>query len=111
MLFLLQLSQPTTELTPSASRPRVEKRCIRRDREAAHGSLYKGYFVEDSVYNEHQFCRKFRMRRNLFLLIVEALGNHLEYFQVRYDAIGKCGISPLTKRTAAMQILAYGIGV
>jgi len=111
MLFLLQLSQATTELTPSASRPRAEKRCIRRDKEAAHNRLYTGYFVEDSVYNEHQFRRKFRMRRNLFLLIVEALSNHSKYFQVRYDAIGNRGISPLTKRTAAMQILADGIGV
>jgi len=51
------------------------------------------------------------MWRHLFLLIVEALGNHLEYFQVRYYAIGKRGLSPLTKRTAAMQILAYGIAV
>jgi len=40
---------------------------------------------------------------------VEALGNHLEYFQVRYDAIGKWGLIPLTKCITAMQMLAYGI--
>ena len=37
-------------------RPRAKKRCIRRDREAAHDRIYKDYFAEDSVYNEHQFC-------------------------------------------------------
>ena len=88
MMFLLQLSQAATELPPSASTPRAKKRRIKRDREAAHDRLYKDYFAEDSVYNEHQFRRKFRMRRHLFLRIVEAHGNHSEYFQVRYDVIG-----------------------
>ena len=107
--FLLQLSQTATEPTPSASRPRMKKRFIKRDREAAHNHLYKDYFADDSLYNEHQFRRRFRMRRHLFLRIVEALGNHSQYFQVRYDAVGKRGLSPLTKCTAAMRMLAYGV--
>ena len=49
------------------------------------------------------------MRRHPFLQIVEALGNHSEYFQVRYDAIRKRGLSPLTKFTAAMQMLTYSM--
>jgi len=47
---------PTEEISfssSSVSRPRVKKRRIRRDREAAHDCLYKDYFAEDSVYNEH----------------------------------------------------------
>jgi len=53
ILFLVQLSQATTELTPSACGPRLKKRCIKRDREVVHDRLYKDYFVEDSVYNRH----------------------------------------------------------
>jgi len=53
MLFVLQLRQVATELTPSASRPRVKKRCIKRDREVSHDRLYKDSFAEDLVYNEH----------------------------------------------------------
>ena len=49
------------------------------------------------------------MRRHLFLLIVKALGNHSEYFQVRYDGAGRRGLSPLTKCTAAMQMLAHTV--
>ena len=49
------------------------------------------------------------MRKHLFLRIVEALGNHSLYFQLRYDAIGKRGLTPLTKCTAAIRMLAYGI--
>ena len=111
MLFLLQLSEAVIELPPSASRPRAKKRRIMRDREAAYDRLYKDYFAEDLVYNEHQFRRRCRMRRNLFLRIVEALGNHSEYFQVRYNAIRKHGLIPLTKCTAAMRMFAYSTAV
>ncbi|XP_042385758.1 uncharacterized protein LOC121977233 [Zingiber officinale] len=48
------------------------------------------------------------MRRELFLRIVEALQNHSEYFQLRVDATGKKGLSPLQKCTAAIRQLAYG---
>jgi len=52
-----------------------------------------------------------KMWRHLFLRIVEALGNHLEHFQVTCDATGKHGLTPLTKFIAAMRMLAYGIAV
>jgi len=42
---------------------------------------------------------------------MEALGNHSEYFQVRYDTIRKRGLTPLTNCTAALRILAYSIAV
>ena len=87
----------------------MKKRFIKRDREAAHNRLYKDYFAEDALYNAQHFRRRFRMRRHLFLRIVEALGHHSEYFQLMYDAIGKHGLSPLTKCTAAMRMLAYGV--
>ena len=80
MMFLLQLRLVATKMTPSASRPQVKKRSINRDTEAAHDHLYKDYFTEDSVYNEHHFRPRFRMWRHLFLRIVEALSNHSEYF-------------------------------
>ena len=49
------------------------------------------------------------MRKHLFLQIVDALSNHLEYFQLRHDAKGKRRLTPLTKCIAAMRMLAYGI--
>ena len=61
----------------------MKKRCIRRDKEAAHNRHNKDYFLEDSVYNEHQFCRRFRKR----------------------------GLTSLSKCTATMRILTYGIAV
>ena len=109
MMLLAQIRQAAMEMTPSASTRPIRRRCIRRDREAAHNHLNQDYFAEDSVYNEHHFRRRFRMRMHLFFRIVEALGNHSEYFQVRYDVAGKRGLSPLTKCTAAIRMLAYGV--
>ncbi|XP_058726702.1 uncharacterized protein LOC131598084 [Vicia villosa] len=37
-----------------------------------------------------------------------ALGAHDEYFQMRVDATGKMGLSPLQKCTSAIRMLAYG---
>jgi len=49
------------------------------------------------------------MQRYLLLRIVEALGNHSEYFHVRCDVRGKHGLILLTKCTATMQTVAYGV--
>ncbi|XP_062086027.1 uncharacterized protein LOC133792121 [Humulus lupulus] len=57
---------------------------------------------------EYQFRRRFRMHRHVFLHIVQALENHLEYFHTRFDAVGRRGLSPLQKCTVAMRMLAYG---
>ena len=80
MMFLTQLRHAPTEMTPSASTPRIQRRFIRRDREAAHNRLNQDYFAEDSVCNKYHFRRRFRMRMHLFLHIVEALDSHSDYF-------------------------------
>ena len=49
------------------------------------------------------------MRKHLFLRIVSTLESRFEYFQLRHDGLGRRGLSPLTKCTAAMRMLAYGI--
>jgi len=49
------------------------------------------------------------MQKHLFLQIVEVLGNHAEYFQLRYDATENCGLMPLTNCSVAMQMLTYGM--
>jgi len=47
------------------------------------------------------------MRRYLFLRIVDALGNHHEYFQTRFNAAGRMGFSPLQKCIVALRVWAY----
>jgi len=93
----------------SSKRPRKKKIFIRRDREDVHGRLYRDYFADDSMYNETHFRRRFRMRKHLFLRIVDVLSSRFEYFQMRYYGVGRHELSPLTKCTVAMRMLANGI--
>ena len=93
----------------SSRRPGKEKKIIGRCREEAHKSLQKDNFAEDFIYNKTYFRCRFRMRQHLFLHIVDALESHFEYFELRHDTLGRRGLSSLTKHTATMWMLAYGI--
>jgi hypothetical protein len=70
--------------------------------------LFAKYFSENPLYTNDQFRMRFRMRKHLFLHIVEAFGNWSPYFRLRRDAFGKVGLSPLQKCTVAIRMLAYG---
>jgi len=50
---------------------RFRRRHIERDRGAARDRLMSDYFVENPVYNDFQFRRRYRMKRHLFLHIVQ----------------------------------------
>ncbi|CAI8597001.1 unnamed protein product [Vicia faba] len=91
----------------SSSMPK-RRTMVDRSREEGHNRLFNDYFSENPVYTDVQFRRRFRMHRHVFLRIVDALGNHDEYFQMRVDATGKMGLSPLQKCTSAIRMLVYG---
>ena len=44
----------------------LNHRTINRHRLDGHNRLYHDYFAENSIYPEHVFCRRFRMRKPLF---------------------------------------------
>uniref|UniRef100_A0A0A9CXZ5 Uncharacterized protein n=1 Tax=Arundo donax TaxID=35708 RepID=A0A0A9CXZ5_ARUDO len=85
------------------------QRYINRDHEAAHAKLVTNYFFSNPLYTDYQFRIMFRMRKHLFLQIVETLGNLSQYFQLRSDAFGKAGLSSLQKCMVALQMLAYDL--
>ncbi|XP_074352314.1 uncharacterized protein LOC141691474 [Apium graveolens] len=87
----------------------MPRRSIFRDREAGHQRLVNDYFSPNPVYHKHIFRQRFRMGRHIFLRIVDALSNFDPYFQQRVDVMGRKGLSPLQKCTAAMCMLAYGV--
>jgi hypothetical protein len=84
------------------------RRYIPRPREAAHDDLFACYFSDKPIYTDEMFRRRFQMNRSLFLRIVEALGKWSSYFTKRTDCMGRDGLSPLQKCTAAIRMLAYG---
>ncbi|XP_021742946.1 glutathione S-transferase T2-like [Chenopodium quinoa] len=52
---------------------------------------------------------RFRMTKHVFLRIVISLENHDPFFQLKRDATGRVGLSPLQKCTSAIRMLAYGV--
>ena len=81
------------------------RRHIDRPYAESEQGLMNDYFVENPVYNDTIFRRRFRMTRPLFLRIVQALGEWNEYLTLRMDALNHSGLSPLKKCTAAIRQL------
>jgi len=84
------------------------RRYLARPREEANQRLMQDYFTDIPVYNSAIFRRRFRMRRLLFLRIVDALGEWNPFFTLRLDALNRPGLSPIQKCTAAIRQLANG---
>jgi len=79
-----------------------------RDRIGGDIRLNNDYFVERPLYNEEMFRRRFRMRKSLFLKIVDQLSSANDKFKQKRDASGKQGFSAKQKCTVAIKMLAYG---
>ncbi|GJU00256.1 putative nuclease HARBI1 [Tanacetum coccineum] len=80
-----------------------------REREQGEALLMADYFVDNPTFDEVIFRRRFRMRKHLFVCIVDAVTANNAYFQQRRDATGRQSLSSLQKCTGAMRVLAYGI--
>ena len=48
------------------------------------------------------------MNKAVFMRIVDRLSENVPFFQQRRDVVGRLGLSPLQKCTAALRMLAYG---
>lgn len=97
----------------SAKRPKhggsvLGRKVVPRDIVAGAKRIFSDYFSEKPVFTEAQFRRRFRMRRVLFLRILQRVQGYDDYFTQKKDALGRPGLSPLQKATAAMRMLAYG---
>ncbi|XP_048602103.1 uncharacterized protein LOC125580890 [Brassica napus] len=79
-----------------------------RNREEGHTRLWNDYFSENPTFPPHLFRRRFRMNKPVFMRIVDRLSENFPFFQQRRDVVGRLGLSPLQKCTAALRMLAYG---
>ncbi|XP_062112906.1 uncharacterized protein LOC133824060 [Humulus lupulus] len=95
----------------SSTRQGRKRAHIDRGHLEGHQCFFDDYFSDELVYTKCQFRRIFRMRRHVFLRIVQALENHSEYFQMRFNVVGRRGHSPLQKCITAMRMLPYGVPV
>jgi hypothetical protein len=88
---------------------RVGRQYIHCNREVSHDHLFRNYFSDDPTYDSVKFHMRLRMRRELFLSIVDRVCAYDQWFVQRPDAAGRMGLSSLQNCTAALRILAYGI--
>jgi hypothetical protein len=83
---------------------------VDRDREAGHVRLYKEYFDPIMpLYKAKAFHRRYRMSRELFLVILNGVRDYDDYFETKYDCTGKIGFTSYQKCPAAVRPLAYGV--
>jgi hypothetical protein len=99
---------PIVERRVGGSRPGKAKN-IDRDHLEMHKRMIKDYFSDTSVWGPVHFCRRFRMRRSLFLIIMERVCACDDYFVQKRDACGLLGLSPHQKITSVLHFLALGI--
>ena len=79
-----------------------------RNFQLAKATLMRQYFNgEDSIFDEFDFERRFRMPRAVFMKVKDAVIGEGPFTQ-RFDGSGKPGIDPLVRLTACFRRLAYG---
>ena len=71
--------------------------------------LHKDYFAPKPTFSDDPwFHRRFRMRKPLFLRIVEGVETHDDYFKLTRDCCGQLSFSAKQKCTVALRMLALG---
>jgi Plant transposon protein len=79
-----------------------------RDFDGAYISVVKDYFSGiESIYNEVDFERRFRVTHSIFNTIYSTI-LHYGLFSQKKDALGKAGIHPLVRTVSCFRFLAYG---
>jgi hypothetical protein len=106
-LLLADENETREEPTHGGSRPGKHPN-LPRDFEGSYQRLVTHYFDRSPLYSDETFRRRFRMARPLFLRIAQAVEDFDPYFTHRPDALGRWGLRPIIKITAALRMLAYG---
>ena|SRR5690349_7193883 len=79
----------------------------KRFRQEGARRLHADYFCDNPIYDAHDFRRRFRMRKQLFMRVHDAILLEEPYFIQRADACGLMGLHSLQKMTAALRMLTY----
>lgn len=85
---------------------------IDRERAIGHERILRDYYGVDGappIYTDLMFRRRHRMRRTLFMRIMDKVAETDPYFKQKLDACSVPGLSTVQKCTAALRMLCYGI--
>ena len=96
------------ELVMETSQPK-RRRSIQRNHLVGHYRPFLDYFALTPIYQPALFCRRFRMKRSLFLCIQSKVEVHDSYFVQKINSAKKLGLSSIKKTTAALRMLVYSV--
>jgi len=65
---------------------------VDRDRHEMHDRMFKNYFSKSPIYEASLFRRRYRMRRSLFVFIMDKVCAYDSYFVQKRDALGFMGL-------------------
>ena len=82
---------------------------IERARVLMDERMHLDYFAKAPVWGPSFFRRRYRMRRPLFLTILDRVCVHDSYFLLKWDACGLVELSARQKIIAALRMLARGV--
>ncbi|GJZ70205.1 putative nuclease HARBI1 [Tanacetum coccineum] len=83
--------------------PRARRAYRDREREQGETRLMADYFVDNPTFDEVIFRRRFRMRKHLFIRIVDSVTANDRYFQQRRDATGRQSLNSFRREGWAGQ--------
>ena len=98
-------------LRPQVDGSRDGREFLYRNREVNHKRLYRNYFSQRLIYGPIKFHMRYRMRRDLFVCIVDVVTKFASWFVQKLDALGRLVLSILQKWTIAINMLTYGLPV
>ena len=80
-----------------------------KDRQMMEGHLMLvvDYFADDPSHGSKAFRRRFRMKKEVYLRIVQSVREFDDYFMLKKDCIGMVGFSSIQKYKAMLRCLAY----
>ena len=81
----------------------------KRGRLVHHEIIMRDHFCDNLMYNDVQFRTRFRMSKQLFLKVVEAICASDSYFVQKADTTGTLGLSSIQKCLGAIRMLGYGV--
>ena len=109
-LIYLKLNENSEKGNLQQKAPRRGKaQNIERGHAEGHNKIFADYLCNDPVYTEKMFQRRFRMPSSMFKRITNDLEAHYPYFQRKFDACGKLGLSCIQKCTSSLRQLCYGV--
>ncbi|XP_042009172.1 uncharacterized protein LOC121757738 [Salvia splendens] len=94
-----EAEEAAAEAAVAVGRPFHHRRFFDRDHVGADRRLMEDNFNDNARYPPEVFRRRFRMSKNLFVHIATCLAQRFRCFNLRYDAIGRPGLSTFQKCT------------